>query len=160
MTDLDQTVYSSQPLPPEGSLFESFSDRVLRRVDDVVAGRNCEWQPSAQQRQLLTLLRPHQGKRRAVPLDTVAERMKISRRAVRGLVQDLRTSFGVQLGASRDHDGGGYYLIATEEESRESCSLMLAQAISELRVYHRMLRGSQTIAQTLQQIELGLKEVA
>jgi biotin operon repressor len=126
----------------------------------VIAGRNCVWPPKEQQRQLLTLLRPHQGKRRAVPLDTVAERMKISRRAVRGLVQDLRTSFGVQLGASRDHDGGGYYLIATDEENRESCALMLSQAISELRVYRQMRQGSESIQQTMQQIELGLKEVA
>jgi biotin operon repressor len=161
MTDLDQTVYSSaQPLPPEGSLFDSFACKVLRRVDDVIAGRRCQWAPTPAQGLLLRLLRPHQGKRRAVPLETVRERMHLSARTVKELVQDLRTNFGVQLGASRDAEGGGYYLVATEAESDESTAQMRAQAITMLRASHRMRRDRETLSELLQQIELELKEVA
>jgi biotin operon repressor len=155
-----ENAYSSSQLPPEGSLFETFADRVLRRVDDVIAGRNCAWPTKEPQRRLLMLLRSHQGKRRAVPLPVIAERMSLTPRAVKDLVQDLRMSFGVQLGASRDAEGGGYYLVETEAESDESCAQMRAQAITMLRVYHQMRRGRQTLAELLQQIELELKEVA
>jgi hypothetical protein len=161
MTDLDQSVYSSaQALSPEGSLFETFADRVLRRVDDVIAGRGCAWIATPAQRQILLLLRPHQGKRRAVPLDTLRERLKLSARGVKDLVQDLRLSFGIQLGASREGNAGGYYLVATEQESDESTAQMRAQAISMLRTCHRMRHGRETLSELLQQIELELKEVA
>lgn len=159
-TDLDQTIYSGAQMEPEGSLFESFADKVLRRVDDVIAGRNCAWTASPAQHQLLMLLRPHQGKGRAVPLATLAERMNMSTRVIKDLVQDLRMSFAVQLGASREASGGGYYLVATEAESDESTAQMRSQAITMLRVSHLMRRDRETIAQLLNQIELQLKEVA
>lgn len=155
-----ESAYTSQPLPPEGSLFETFADRVLRRVDDVIAGRNIPWPTKEPQRRLLQLLRSHQGKRRAVPLNAIAERMGMTVRAVKDLVQDLRLSFGVQIGASRDAEGGGYYIVETEDESDESCAQMRAQAITMLRVYHQMKRGRLTLTELLQQIELELKEVA
>jgi hypothetical protein len=160
MLNLDQTVYAAQPLPSEGSLFETFADRVLRRVDDVIAGRGCPWPPTEQQRTLLMLLRGHQGKRRAVPLESIRLRMDRSARGIKELVQELRTDFGIQLGASRDSEGGGYYLVATAEESDESTAQMRAQAITMLRASHRMRRGRETLTELLRQIELELKEVA
>jgi mannose/cellobiose epimerase-like protein (N-acyl-D-glucosamine 2-epimerase family) len=75
-------------------------------------------------------------------------------------VQDLRLSFGIQLGASRDGGGGGYYLVATEAESDESTAQMRAQAITMLRASHRMRHGRETLSELLQQIELELREVA
>jgi len=155
--DLDESVYSTRP-EPEGSLFETFADRVRRRAEDVIAGRDCPWPTKEPQRRLLHLLLPHQGKGRAVPLTLIAARMAFPQRAVKELVQDLRVSFGVQIGASREAEGGGYYLVATEEESDESSALMFSQAMSMLRTYTAMRRGRQTIAQIAQQIELELKE--
>lgn len=161
--DLDRTVYSSNAssaasLPPEGSLFETFADRVLRRVDDVIAGRNCAWPTKEPQRRLLGLLRGHQGKRRAVPLGLICERMGLTPRAVKDLVQDLRMSFWVQLGASREADGGGYYLAATAEESDESTAQLWSQAITMLRVVHIMRKDRQSKQEMLMQIELELTE--
>jgi hypothetical protein len=151
--------YSSAARPePAGSLFETFADRVLRRVDDVIAGRNVPWPATSAQRNLLQLLQAHQGKQRAVPLSFIAARMALTQRAVKDLVQDLRLSFGIQLGASRDAEDGGYYLIATEEESEESTAQMFAQAITMLRVVAQMRRGGR--AALLAQIEIELKEVA
>jgi biotin operon repressor len=150
--------YTSQQHSTAGSLFETFADRVLMRVDDVIAGRNIPWPTKEPQRRLLQLLRPHQGKGRAVPLMTIALRMGMTSRAVKDLVQDLRMSFGVQLGASRDAEGGGYYLVATEEESDESTAQMFAQAITMLRVVAQMRRGGR--GALLAQIEMELREVA
>jgi hypothetical protein len=150
--------YSTQQHSTAGSLFETFADRVLLRVDDVIAGRNIPWPTKEPQRRLLQLLRDHQGKRRAVALNVIAQRMNLQPRAVKDLVQDLRMSFGVQLGASRDAEGGGYYLVATEEESDESTAQMFAQAITMLRVVAQMRRGGRSAL--LAQIEMELKEVA
>ena len=131
---------------------------MLRRVDDVIAGRNCDLPTKEPQRRLLHMLRSHQGKSRALPLSYIAARMAMNQRAVKELVQDLRVSFGVQVGASRDAEGGGYYLVATAQESDESCAQMRSQAIAMLRVYHRMRRGRESLTELLQQIELELKE--
>jgi hypothetical protein len=102
------------------------------------------------------MLRDHQGKRRAVPLRLVGERMHLAPRAVKELVQDLRMSFSVQIGASREADEGGYYLVANEAESDESCQPMLSQAITMLRVVAVMKHGRQSIAELTRQIELEL----
>jgi hypothetical protein len=156
-TDPEYAYNTQQPVTA-GSLFETFADRVLLRVDDVLAGRNIPWPTKEPQRRLLQLLRAHQGKRRAVPLTVVAGRMTLNQRAVKDLVQDLRMSFGVQLGASRDADGGGYYLVETEAESDESTAMMFAQAITMLRVVAQMRRGGR--GALLAQIEMELREVA
>lgn len=154
-TDHEERIYSTRP-EPEGSLFETFADRVLRRAEDVIAGRNCAWPTKEPQRRLLGHLRSHQGKGRAVALTYIAATMGIPQRAVKELVQDLRVSFGVQIGASRDAEGG-LYLVATEAESDESSAQLFSQALSMLRTYYAMRRGRQTIAEMTQQIELELK---
>jgi biotin operon repressor len=158
-TNHEEQIYSTQPLP-EGTMFDNFGDGVLRRAADVVAGRNCPWPTKETQRRFLHHLMSHQGKGRAVPATYIAARMSLTQRAVKELVQDLRLSFGVQIGASRDAEGGGYYLVATEAESEESCSQMWNQAISMLRTTLVMRRGRQTLAELTRQIELELKEVA
>ena len=160
MSSDPEFAYASQQPEPAGSLFETFGDRVLRRVDDVIAGRDCQWPTKEPQRRFLNLLRPHQGKQRAVPLNVLAQRMGLQVRAVKELVQDLRVSFAVQIGASRDAEAGGYYLVATEQESEESTVQMWHQAVAMLRVVAQMRRGRQSAAQMAAQIELELKEVA
>jgi hypothetical protein len=152
-----ELAYSTPPLPA-GSLFETFADRVLRRADDVIAGRNCAWPPKVPQRRLLQGLREHQGKARIVPLANIAEALSMKPRSVKDLVQDLRVSFGVQIGASRDGEDGGYYLVATEAESDESTQQMWLQAISMLRTVATMRRGRQSIAEMTAQLALELKE--
>jgi hypothetical protein len=155
--DQEHTIFSHTRPAPEGGLFDTFADRVLRRVDEVLAGRNCAWPTKEPHRRLLQLLRPHQGKGRSVALGLICDRMKLSPRAVKELVQDLRTNFNVQLGASRDGDGGGYYLCETEDESDESTLQIWSQAISMLRTYRNMRKDRETLAQMAAQIELELR---
>jgi hypothetical protein len=155
--DFERTIYSHvRPVPAEDDLFTSFADRVLRRAEEVIDGRNCPWPPLPSERALLVTLRLHQGKAAALALGAIAERMHLTPRVVKDIVQDLRMRFGVQVGASRESDGGGYYLVATEEESEESIAQLEKQAITMLRVVRAMRRDRQSIDQMLHQLKLAL----
>ena len=133
--DFEQTMYRhTEAAPLEDDLFTTFADRVLRRVDEVIDGRFCQWPPQELDRRFLRLLRPHLGKDRAVPLGLFCEQLDLTPRALKNLVQILRLDFGVQIGASRESDAGGYYLISTEAESVESTDQLWKQAITMLRV--------------------------
>src|SRR5260370_4239899 len=73
-----------QPMMTE-NLFTTFADRVLMRVDEVDANQNCKWPLSEDQRTLLRLLRPRQGRARAIALGDVCERMKTTPRLLKEL---------------------------------------------------------------------------
>ena len=88
------------------SLFTTFAERAMQRLDEVVMNRDCPWPISVDQYELLKLLRTHQGAAKAIALGEVCERLKLTPRQVKDLVQDLRLNFRVQIGASRDSGGG------------------------------------------------------
>ena len=157
--DFERGIYNRRPAAaPAGGLFDTFADRVLRRADEVLLGEQCKWPPSSTQTLLLKHLRNHQGKGRALALGHLAERMRLAPRQIKELVQELRLNFGVQVGASRDSDGGGYYLIATHEESVESSEQMLAQATTMLRVVAALRGGRAHIDEMLTQLRLDLMQ--
>jgi hypothetical protein len=145
------------PSHPQDDLFTTFAERVMRRAEEVDANLHCKWPISEDQRTLLRLLKPRQGRDRAIALGDLCERMRVTPRIVKDLVQDLRLNFGVQIGASRDSQAGGYYLIATEAESVESTTQMLHQAITMLEVV-RVMRGHATVLEMLGQASLNLEE--
>ena len=157
--DFERSIYAhaAQAAPAE-SLFDTFADKVLRRVDEVIAGSNVPWPCTAQERRFLELLRPHQGKGRVVSLGLFAERLQTTPRMVKEYVQSLRVEFGVQVGASREGESGGYYLCSTYEESVESTEQMFRQAVSMLKVVNQMRGGRQGIEQLLTQLRLDLTE--
>lgn len=138
-------------------LFTTFADRVMMRVEEVDANQNCKWPLSDGQRTLLRLLRPRLGRARAIALGDLCERMRLTPRVVKDLVQDLRLNFGIQIGASRDAAAGGYYLIETEAESVESTTQLLHQALTMLEVV-RVMRGHHNLLELLGQIRLGLEK--
>lgn len=140
-------------------LFTTFADRVNDRVDEVLSNRECKWPPSEDQRNLLGMLRAHRGREQAKPLGEICERMRLTPRQVKDLVQDLRLNFRVQIGASRDSAGGGYYLGTNRAEMEESSSQMFAQAITMLRVVH-VMRAEHDAEELLGQIRLALAEEA
>ena len=159
-TDLDfeRSIYNHAEAAPPGGLFETFADKALRRLDDVLGGRDIPWPPTAHETAFLRLLRGHQGKARAVALRDFSKMMLANPRAIKELVQSLRYVFGIQIGASREGDGGGYYLCATYEESVESTEQMLRQAVSMLKVVNRMRGTRQTIDELLHQLRLDLTQ--
>ncbi len=156
--DFERELHRAMQKPPAGSLFETFADKALRRVDDVLAGRECKWSPDLQATTLLRDLRAHQGASRAVPLTTLAETLHLGVRTIKDLVRDLRLNFGVLICSSREGDAGGYWIAATDIEVEEAMRPLFNQAISELRVVHAMRRGSRTIDETLSQIRLELEK--
>ena len=157
--DFERSVYSHEaPAAAPGSLFETYADKVLRRVYDVLDGQHCPWPLPIQSAHFLRLLFGHQGKGRAISLGGLCERMKITPRRCKEIVQELRQDFGLQIGASREGDAGGYYLIATAAESVESTEAMYGQAISMLRTVHRMRGESHNVELLLTQISLDLTQ--
>jgi hypothetical protein len=138
-------------------LFTTFAERVMDRVEDVLSNRDCKWPPSEDQRLLLGTLKAHRGIDRAMPLGEICERMKLTPRVVKDLVQDLRLNFRVQIGASRDANGGGYFLGTNREEMVQASQQMLHQAITMLRVV-KVMRSEHDSEDMLQQVRLALEE--
>jgi len=138
-------------------LFTTFADRVLDRVDEVLSNRECKWPPSEDQRNLLGMLKARRGRERAAPIGEICERLRITPRQVKDLVQDLRLNFRVQIGASRDASDGGYFLGNTREEMVVSSTQMLHQAITMLRVVH-VMRAEHDSEDLLRQVRLALTQ--
>lgn len=141
-------------------LFTTFAERVRMRVDEVEANQGCPYPLSANERQLLGILKAHVGRENAIPIDRICERMRIADREVKDIVQGLRLNFKLQIGASRSGTGGGYYLGRTQEEMVESSSQMLNQAFTMIRVV-AAIRGHSDATEFLGQLrqELLKKEV-
>lgn len=138
-------------------LFTTFAERVMDRVEDVLSNRDCKWPPSEDQRMLLGMLKAHRGAERAKPLGEICERMKLTPRVVKDLVQDLRLNFRIQIGASRDANGGGYFLGTNREEMVQASQQMFHQAVTMLRVV-KVMRSVHDSDDMIQQIRLALTE--
>lgn len=138
-------------------LFTTFADRVMDRVDEVLSNRECKWPPSEDQRSLLGMLKAHRGVERAKPLGEICERMKLTPRVVKDLVQDLRLNFRVQIGASREANGGGYFLGTNRAEMEQASQQMFHQAITMLRVV-KVMRAEHNSEDMLHQVRLALAE--
>lgn len=138
-------------------LFTTFAERVMDRVDEVLSNRECKWPPSENQRMLLGMLKAHRGVDRAMPLSEICGRMKLAPRVIKDLVQDLRLNFRVQIGASREANGGGYFLGTNREEMAQASQQMFQQALSMLRVV-KVLRSEHNSDDMIQQIRHALIE--
>jgi hypothetical protein len=153
--DFERKLHRERELAPEGSLFDTFANQVLRRADEVIAGQACPFPPSDKHRRFLMLLRNHQGASRSVALGHIAERMALTPRDIKGIVRDLRLHFGVQIGSGRS-DETGYWLIDSVQDCLDSTGPMYRQAISELRLVLRMRRGAEQMDRFLSQLTLDL----
>lgn len=162
-TDLDfeRQIHQTRPAAPlVDDLFTTHADRALRRLEAVLDGREIPEAISEAQRAFLKLLRRHQGKAHALPQAQICAMLKLDARQVRNVVQDLRVKYGVEVGASRDADGGGYYLISTDAEGEESTAVMYQQAVSMLRTVLVMRGGKQSVDELLKTIRRALTEEA
>jgi hypothetical protein len=155
-TDFERELHRGMQAPPPGSLFETYAHRAARRVDDVIAGRDCPFPPDPEHVQLLVMLRIHQGRQRSVPLLALVERTHSTPRGVKQLVHDLRMHFGVLI--CSDRGGDGYWIAADPAEVEETLKPYRAQALSELRLCLAMQRGSITTDQFANQLRLELLE--
>jgi hypothetical protein len=106
------------------TLFELQTDEDLRRdavadnerrIHDALIGRG-PWEPTERQRKLLESLRGRQGRRLAMPISDLVEKVKTDARAIKADVRELVMSFGLPIVASRDGDNGGYFFAVTAEE--------------------------------------------
>jgi hypothetical protein len=137
------------------SLLTHFAIQVCNHVDNVLAGRNCPWPLSADERAVLQAVRGRVGKANAISLSELGFLAQIDARQVKGIVSDLRKNFKVQLGASRGTPGG-YYLIATAAEAHESAQYLFKQGTSMLKVA-RVLLGRAAMAELYGQLAIELE---
>lgn len=143
---------------PTMPMFETFADRAQERIEDVLSNRGCKWPASYDQKTFLGLFRAHQGRARVIALGEIGERLRMSPREVKDMVQDLRLNFYVPICASRDGDSGGYFLAATLAEIDDSNRPMFRQAITMLRVCKAMRGPDYTTAEVLGQLRLELEQ--
>ena len=143
---------------PTAPLFETFADRALERIDDVLANHGCKWPASYDQKTFLGILRAHQGRARVIALGEIGERLRMSPREVKDMVQDLRLNFYVPICASRDTDSGGYFLAASLAEIDDSNRPMLRQAITMLRVCKAMRGPDHDVREMLGQLQIELEK--
>jgi hypothetical protein len=155
-TDFEHQIYRAAQAP--GPLFETFAQKAMRRVEDIIVSRDCQWPPERAHIDLLHLLRGHQGRGRAVALLALVERLHTNERAVKQVVADLRTHFGVLICSGRG--GEGYWIAATEEDVTDTLKPYRAQALTEIRTIVAMERGVRSIDQILNQFRLELQEGA
>ena len=153
-TDFERQLHRHMQGAPAGSLFETFKDKAMRRVEEILHAGDSRWPLDGAQELFLNLIKKHQGRGRSVPLSEIAGRMHCTPRTVKDIVREMRLNFGVLICSSRGDDG--YWLAANEEEVRESMRPYFAQAMSELRVFHAMNRNVQSIDEMLSQIRLEL----
>ena len=138
------------------TLFESQADRSLARAREVGKHGFLPYAPSDVQRALLYKLEYHVGRDKAVSVGELAERLKLTPRAVKDAVRELRMRpFQVPIGSSRDQKDGGYFLCATVEERLETARQYSRQALSELMVWRDMLEPHE-LAEEMGQMQLTL----
>ena len=116
-----------------GSLFETIEDRAVERAYAVLASR-MDPSPTARQLSLLRIIADRRGADRAISVTQLAAMVKTTPREVKGDVRDLRMSFGIRIGSSRDQESGGYYLITSKAELIATLTPMCHQLRSEVNV--------------------------
>jgi hypothetical protein len=132
-----------------------YAIQVCNHVDNVLAGRNCPWPLGPNERAVLQTVRGRVGKVNAISLSDLGLLTTLDARQVKAAVSDLRKNFKVQLGASRGTPGG-YYLIATAAEARESAHYLYEQGTSMLKVA-RVLLGRAAMAELYGQLAIELE---
>ncbi len=133
----------------------SYALPVLRRLDEVLAGVDIPWQLKPAERALLIVLRPHIGIRDAIGLRQLCELLATNERDVKKMVASLRANFRVLIGASRDGEAGGYYMISSAKEARDSARSFVAQAFTMLKTA-RIILGRHATAELLGQLRIKL----
>jgi hypothetical protein len=113
-------------------MLEERIERLDRQIVDLLTGRT-QFTVTEDQRQLLQILRMRRGKARVISIGEICERTRLTPRRVKDMVRSLVIDFGLQVGASRDGDEGGYYLVLTDEEAWDTARPYLNEAIAMFR---------------------------
>jgi hypothetical protein len=111
---------------------------------------------SADERLVLKAIRYRRGSANTITIRELREKTELSDRAVKDAVRVLRLNFRIPIGASRDSERGGYFLIATAEDQALFLQGALRQIQAELEVI-RAVGGQEQAAELLGQLRLALE---
>jgi hypothetical protein len=122
------------------TLFETAEERAVAHAYAVISGKSPDGlKPSARQLSLLRTIADRRGKAKAISVGRLAEMEKTSPREIKGDVRDLRLTFKVRIGSSRDGEAGGYYLITTKDEAFDTARPFIEQAKGEWAIINAIL---------------------
>jgi len=127
-------------------------DQVDRQVMDVLCGRS-RFPVSDRQIDLLRILRSKYGMGRAVQIGELAERININPRTIKEEIRGLVVDHQLPIGASRDGERGGYYLITTPEEAAAATADYKKEIVALARRV-RVLEGQKGINELLGQLRI------
>lgn len=136
-------------------LFSTFGDRVRLRVDEVLNNRNCHWAASEDEKSLLRALLGTRGVKQTKTRQQLVDRLKVSDRAIREMVHNLRLNFACQIGSSRSADGG-YYLMDDEQDAVTASQQLISQGVAIIRAGIALRGGRHDEVELLGQIALVL----
>lgn len=86
-----------------------------------------------QQRELLRLLRFRRGMAKAVSIAEITARTGMNARLVKDLIRSLVVDYRVPIGASRDSETGGYYLVMTPAEAEDTARPYIREGVAMFR---------------------------
>jgi hypothetical protein len=147
------------------TLFELKTDEELRRdavaanerrIHEVLTGGG-PWQLTERQRKVLECLRGRQGRRFAMPISDLVEKLKTDPRTVKADVRELVVTFHLPIVASRDADDGGYFFAVTAEERISGTADYLKEAVKLIR-RAAIIRTETDMQTLLGQVALDLRE--
>ena len=101
-------------------------------------------------------IRYHRSSAQPVTIRELIQKTKLDARAIKNAVRSLRLSYDIPVGASRDGEEGGYFLML----NREDLDLFLASALRQIQGELQVVRavGGSSAAQELLG-QLALDEV-
>lgn len=111
---------------------------------------------SADESAALRIIRFHRGVENAISIRTLRERLRKSDRDIKKIVRNLRVSFHLPIGSSKDSTDGGYFLILTPEDQRVFDASFLDQVRAQVQA-HRCAAGPQRTRELLGQLLLEVE---
>lgn len=127
-----------------------------QQIHDVLYGNAAPWPLTVDQRQLLTAMRFHIGRQRAIPLHQLCGNLKLGEREAKNLMRSLVVDFKVRIGAARTQPYG-YYLITTAEEAHEAAAVYWSEAFELIR-RARVLEDKHKVLEMLGQIRAEFEQ--
>jgi hypothetical protein len=125
-----------------------------RLITDILMGREGPWPVSDKQRAFLHLITWHKGASHALPLASIADKLKMPAREVKAMVKELVEQFALPIGASRQ-EPYGYFLCVTAEDVELAIRPLESEVISLARRI-RALGGEKRLAEFAGQLQLQL----
>jgi hypothetical protein len=151
----------------QSSLFPETTEMQQTRVDQQIlhllmggSGGTLNLPLDDDEKDVLRRIRYHRGLAHAISLATISGDTQLNARAIKQAVRTLRLNYRLPIGSSKNANGGGYYLMFSDEDRRIWRNDVIDQVRAQLEVLHAA-DGRQAALEALGQLRVELeKEIA